>query len=288
MCQLRSYAKCAKPSTTEETSGWQKLTFSEILHSHSSGGLHLCVGIDPTASALHEWGLEDSAQGAKQFSLQMLEAATGISKIVKPQVAYFERFGARGYQALTDVIQAAREYGLLVIADAKRNDIGSTIDAYSRAWLGDDAPMQVDAITVTPYLGFEALEPLFRRAVDSGSYVFVVARSSNPEGSQLQMHGASPLWHTVLEDIAEWSAKNGTNTIGAVVGATVLTDLKYALDRLRTSYFLAPGIGAQGASIQDVRRLGGGVERVIASSSRALARHGPEVSNIRGALTQMQ
>ena len=254
------------------------------MRSRTSGGLSVCVGIDPTAHALHKWGMEDSPHGARQFSLRLLEAANGIAGIVKPQVAYFERFGARGYEVLTDVVKEARARGLLVIADAKRNDIGSTIDAYSQAWLGKDAPISVDAITVSPYLGFEALEPLIQRAHTVGAYVFVVARSSNPEGTALQNYGTPPMWHTVLDNISDWSSRNGIDTVGAVVGATVLSDLKFALERLPDAFVLAPGIGAQGATIQDVQKVGFGVERIIASSSRALAEAGPKLSDIRRAL----
>ena len=214
----------------------------------------------------------------------MLEAAADTATLVKPQVAYFERFGAEGYTVLTDVIREARRQGLLVLADAKRGDIGPTIDAYGRAWLGRDAPMQVDAMTVTPYLGFASLRPLLERAYGAGAYIFVVARSSNPEGTALQEHGSPKIWQQILEDIAMWEQNRGNKTVGAVVGATVPADLKYALDRLPEAYFLAPGIGQQGATIEDVASLTECRRRIIVSSSRALAANGPIVSDIRAAI----
>jgi orotidine-5'-phosphate decarboxylase len=216
--------------------------------------LSVCVGIDPTPATLSAWGLDDTAEGARKFAQTMLEAAKNNVSLVKPQVAYFERFGAKGYAVLSDVIKEARQMGLLVLADAKRGDIGSTIDAYSAAWLGSKAPMQVDAITVTPYLGFGSLAPLLDRAHDAGAYVFVVARSSNPEATRLQEHGSPKMWHKILDDIADWEQSHGNRTIGAVVGATVPSDLKYALDRLPHAYFLAPGIGQQGCHISRCSR----------------------------------
>lgn len=260
------------------------MSFVDTLSQSPQSELTYCVGIDPAPQTLATWGLEDSIKGARSFAFTMLEAAIDTAALVKPQVAYFERFGAEGYSVLTDIIREARRQGLLVIADAKRGDIGPTMDAYGSAWLGSGAPMQVDAITVTSYLGFASLEPLLVRAHDSGAYVFVVARSSNPEGTTLQEHGSPKIWHQLLEDIAMWDEKRGHNTIGAVVGATVPADLKYALDRLPAAYFLAPGIGKQGATIEDVAALTECQRRIIVSSSRALAAHGPDVSKIRAAI----
>jgi len=113
----------------------------------------LCLGIDPSEKELHNWELPDSATGAKEFALRCIEAAEGRIGIVKPQVAFFERFGSSGFLALEEVLQAARDLGLLVISDAKRGDIGSTMLGYAQAWFGDDSPLRVDALTVSPYLG---------------------------------------------------------------------------------------------------------------------------------------
>ncbi|MCR9061967.1 MAG: orotidine-5'-phosphate decarboxylase, partial [Rhodobacteraceae bacterium] len=217
------------------------MSLFDVLSKAAAADLTTCVGIDPTPETLLGWGLDDTADGAREFAFKMLEAAENNVAIVKPQVAYFERSGTEGYAALTDVIQQARKIGLLVLADAKRGDIGSTVDAYAKAWLGDDAPLQVDAITVTPYLGFGSLEPLLERAVDAGAYVFVVARSSNPVGTSLQGQGTPPIWHGILDSIGAWEQSRGNKTVGAVVGATVPSDLKFALDRLPEAYFLAPG-----------------------------------------------
>lgn len=262
------------------------MSFFEVLSKATPTDLTTCVGIDPTPDTLSAWGLEDTADGARQFSMAMLEAAENTVSVVKPQIAYFERFGVTGYAALTDVIIEARQAGLMVLADAKRGDIGPTINAYSMAWLGHNAPMQVDAITVSPYLGFASLDPLLERAHDAGAYVFVVARSSNPEGTSLQEHGSPKVWHGILDEIATWEQGRGNRTVGAVVGATAPLDLKYALDRLPDAYFLAPGIGHQGATLDDVRELTSNRKRIIVNSSRALAANGPRVSDIRAVIHQ--
>lgn len=260
------------------------MSFVDTLSRSPQSELAYCVGIDPAPQTLTAWGSEDSVKGARSFAFTMLEAAIDYAQLIKPQVAYFERFGANGYALLTDVVREARRQGLLVLADAKRGDIGPTMEAYGSAWLGNDAPMQVDAVTVTPYLGFWSLKPLLERACHSGAYVFVVARSSNPEGTLVQEHGSPKVWHQLLEEIAAWEEDRGHKTVGAVVGATVPADLKYALDRLPAAYFLAPGIGKQGATIEDVAALTECRRRIIVSSGRALAANGAIVSDIRAAI----
>jgi orotidine-5'-phosphate decarboxylase len=261
------------------------MSLIEVLSKAPRANHTVCVGIDPTPYILSTWGLDDTAEGAWSFGLAMLEAAQNKAALVKPQVAYFERFGAEGYSVLTDLIGEARQMGLLVLADAKRGDIGPSVDAYAQGSLGRSAPMHVDAITVTPYLGFGSLTPLFSRALDTGAYVFVVARSSNPEGTSLQEHGSPKLWHRVLDDIAEWEQTRGNRTVGAVVGATVPSDLRYALECLPNAYILAPGIGQQGATLEDINDVTSDKKRIIVSSSRALAASGPQVADIRNAIS---
>src|SRR5690606_17831545 len=117
----------------------------------------LCVGIDPHAALLEQWGLSQNADGVRSFGLAVVDAAAGRVGVVKPQVAFFERFGSKGFAALEDVISHARKAGLLVLADAKRGDIGSTMAGYASAWLAPGAPLESDAVTVSPYLGPESL-----------------------------------------------------------------------------------------------------------------------------------
>jgi len=209
--------------------GKKSVSFFQNYHERKTSPINLCVGIDPTPDTMFGWGLDDTPSGILEFGRFMLEAVSDAVMVVKPQVAYFERFGSDGYEALSMIIAEARERGLLVIADAKRGDIGSTTDAYAQAWLGANAPLRVDAITVNPYLGLGSLEPLLHHAAESGAYVFVVVRSSNPEGSSIQLQGNPPVWKRLIDEIAEWSEKNEPETVGAVVGATVIADLEYAL-----------------------------------------------------------
>jgi len=257
------------------------VTFFQSYHGRKANPINLCVGIDPTPDTMLAWGLDDTPSGILEFGRTMLEAVSGIVSVVKPQVAYFERFGSDGYHALSMIIAEAQERRLLVIADAKRGDIGSTTDAYAQAWLGANAPLRVDAITVNPYLGLGSLKPLLRHAASSGAYVFVVVRSSNPEGSSIQLQGNPPVWKRLIGEIAAWSDKNGRETVGAVIGATVIAELDYALRHLPDALFLAPGIGKQGASISDLSDISAGLDRVIASSSRGIAAHGPDVEALK-------
>lgn len=246
-----------------------------------------CVGIDPSDALLSEWRLPQSAEGALRFSQAILSAASGVVQVVKPQVAYFEQFGAAGYHALTEVIAQARDMGLLVIADAKRGDIGSTSDAYARAWFGPSAPMQVDALTVSPYLGFGSIEPMLNRAAETNAYIFVVVRSSNPEGTAIQTAGQPQVWRSLLDDIGNWSIRHNAKTVGAVVGATVPPDLKLAMAQLPEAFFLAPGIGKQGATVADLHALGLPLNRVIVSSSRGVAETGPDPQQLRTAVAAL-
>ncbi|ETX29373.1 orotidine-5'-phosphate decarboxylase [Roseivivax isoporae] len=246
-----------------------------------------CVGIDPSTALLQAWGLPDDAGGALDFARALLAASEGLVPVVKPQVAYFERFGADGFAALTRVLAEARDRGLKVIADAKRGDIGTSCEAYAAAWFGPRAPMRADALTVAPYLGVGSLVPVFEAAAADGAYVFVVARSSNPEGERLQQAGAGPVWRDVLDAIAEWEAGAGTpRTVGAVVGATAPGDLRQAVAALPEALFLAPGIGAQGASAGDLAAEGLSTPNILLSSSRAIARLGPDRGALRAGIEE--
>src|ERR1700728_303573 len=145
----------------------------------------LCGGIDPSASLLAQWGLPDDAQGAYTMGARCIECFAPWAAAVKLNAAFFERFGAAGYSTLEALLREARVAGLLTIGDAKRGDIASTNAAYAQAWLAD-GPLSVDALTVSPYLGFDALTPYFDAAAAGGRGIFVVVRRSNPEGRAVQ------------------------------------------------------------------------------------------------------
>jgi orotidine-5'-phosphate decarboxylase len=242
----------------------------------------LCVGIDPHASLLAEWGLETSAAGAREFGLRVVEAASTRVGIVRPQVSFFERYGSAGFAALEDVIAAARDAGLVVIADAKRGDIGSTMDAYAGAWLTPGSPLEADAVTVNPFLGVGSLAPVFDLAEKSGKGVFVLAATSNPEAFETQRAHLDGGETVSARIVAELSARNAQHTregewgdLGLVIGGTVdWADAGLAAFS-PPAPILGPGFGHQGAGVDDLDRFGAAAEWVIASESRSILRAGP-------------
>lgn len=252
----------------------------------------VCVGIDPHASLLSSWGLTDDAHGVREFSLRVIDALGGRVAAFKPQSAFFERHGSRGVAVLEEVIAACREVGSLSIVDAKRGDIGSTMDGYAQAYLSDSSRLAGDAVTLSPYLGVGSLAPALELARRTGRGVFVLALTSNPEGASVQharrASGAS-VAGDVVSQLAEFNArcdKLHLGPAGIVVGATVgdaIERLGLDLPALRGA-FLAPGVGAQGAGVAQVRQVFAGVEdAVLASSSRAILSAGPSMSALRQA-----
>lgn len=246
----------------------------------------LVWGLDPSGALLEDWGLGDTADGLDRFADIVIEAAAGTVGLVKPQSAFYERHGWRGFRTLQRLIAEARGTGLLVILDVKRGDVGTTNDAYAEAFLGADAPLAADAVTVHPYLGLAAMDAFVTRAHAAGSALLVVTRSSNAEGRAIQAAGRTPgrsVEQTLLREIGELNARlapGGIGPIGAVVGPT---HLEPALDLATTNgLFLAPGVGAQGATAADVARVFAAVpDRVMPSASRMLLAAGPDAGRLR-------
>ncbi|OJX64989.1 MAG: orotidine 5'-phosphate decarboxylase [Micrococcales bacterium 73-13] len=221
----------------------------------------LCLGIDPHAALLAEWGttLED-------FGARAVEAAAGVVDWVKPQAAFYEAHGARGFAALESTIERARAAGLRVIVDAKRGDIGSTMQGYADAWLRDGL-----WLTVNPYLGVGALAPAIDAALRHGGGLFVLCATSNPEGARIQQAVTATGRTVAAEVLDEVQARgSGSGRLGVVIGATV--DLAaYGLDLAAApdAPILAPGFGAQGARLAELRRVfGPAADRVVANVSR--------------------
>jgi orotidine-5'-phosphate decarboxylase len=246
----------------------------------------LCAGIDPSSELLASWGLSDDAAGLRAFCAACVEGFADVVSVVKPQVAFFERHGAAGLAELERFIAEANAAGLIVIADAKRGDIDSTAAAYADAWLGTASPLAVDAVTVHPYLGLGALAPLVDLGAANGRGIIVVARSSNPEGRDLQQAVTADgraVEDMLLAGIAELNGSPGvpTGTVGAVVGAT-LEPSAFALSQLG-GVILAPGLGAQGAGPADVAARFAGCRpgSVLPSSSRGLLKEGPDPAALR-------
>lgn len=248
----------------------------------------LCVGIDPHPPLLRAWGLPETADGVARFADICVEAFVGNVALVKPQVAFFEAYGSAGYAVLERTIAALREGGTLVVADAKRGDIGSTMSAYAQAWLGDGSPLVSDAVTVSPYLGFGALDPAVTLAGETGRGLFALARTSNPEGGTLQESrtAAGPSVAQSMVDAAVAQNRDGNDTIGLVIGATRGHGLNLSEF---TGPILAPGLGAQGATVTDLAEIfEGSRELLLPNTSRDVLRHGPAVSALRDAAERIR
>lgn len=245
----------------------------------------LCVGIDPHASLLADWGLSDDIGGLERFTRTVIEALAGQVAVLKPQSAFFERFGSRGIAVLERAVADARSAGALVLMDAKRGDIGSTMAAYAATYLDTNSPLFSDAVTVSPYLGYGSLRPALDLARENGCGVFVLALTSNPEGAEVQRATAAdgrPLAQVVLDHLARENAgAQPLGSFGAVVGATLEES---GVDLAINGPLLAPGIGAQGASAADLPRVfRDAVREVLPSISRGVLRHGPSVAALRAA-----
>lgn len=243
----------------------------------------LCAGIDPHASLLEEWGLPVSVDGLSRFADICVEALGPTAAVIKPQVAFFEVFGSGGFAVLEKVIRGCQAAGALVLADAKRGDIGSTMQAYATAWLDDVSPLCSDAVTVSPYLGFGSLDPAVEAARASERGVFALARTSNPEGARIQLADADgrAVGQTVVDAAAEQNG-DGSATVGLVVGATRAHGLD--LTGLQGP-ILAPGLGAQGAAPADLVDVFADADAawLLPASSRGVLRSGPAIAELRSA-----
>jgi orotidine-5'-phosphate decarboxylase len=246
----------------------------------------LCLGIDPHPELLQAWSLPVSADGLAAFC-DICVAAYADFAIVKPQVAFFETYGAAGYAVLERTMAALRDAGVLVLADAKRGDIGSTMAAYAAAWTGD-SPLAADAVTASPYLGFGSLQPLLDSAAAHGRGVFVLAATSNPEGASVQraQAGDRPVAQLIVDEAAAANRALAPGTVGVVVGAT-LTEVPDV--SALGGPVLVPGVGFQGGRPGALRGLGGAVAgQLLPAVSREVLRAGPDVAAVRAAGERMR
>ncbi|HEY9481336.1 MAG TPA: orotidine-5'-phosphate decarboxylase [Micromonosporaceae bacterium] len=246
----------------------------------------LCVGIDPHPDLLVRWGLSDSPDGLSRFAQIAVDALADRIAVIKPQSAFFERFGSRGIATLESTIRQLRDAGAIVLLDVKRGDIGSTAAAYASAYLDPVSPMYVDAMTASPYLGFWSLQPVIEMAATYGGGVFVLAMTSNPEGATVQQARAvdgRTVAQQVVDEISQVNmGAEPFGAVGAVIGATVGA---VGLDVTNINGpMLAPGLGVQGGTVADLRTVfGDDLSRVIPSSSRGLLAAGPDVAALRDA-----
>jgi orotidine-5'-phosphate decarboxylase len=268
------------------------MTFGARLSDAIDNRGRFCAGIDPHPELLDAWGLTDSANGLEKFALTAVEAIAGTAAVIKPQSAFFERQGSRGIAVLEQVVEGCRELGALVLLDVKRGDIGTTAQGYADAYLDTNSPLCVDAVTVSPYLGVGSLSPFIDTALANDAGVFVLALTSNPEGPQVQhavTEDGRSVAGTVLDAVATRNAAaDGLGSVGVVVGAAV--DLPADLGSRTLDVngpVLVPGIGAQGGTVDDVRRVfGPAVRNVLPSSSREILGAGPDKVALREAVVR--
>ncbi|MCL2653069.1 MAG: orotidine-5'-phosphate decarboxylase [Propionibacteriaceae bacterium] len=249
----------------------------------------LCVGVDPHPASVAAWGLPDDIAGLEKFSRGLVAALADDVACFKPQSAFFEAFGPAGLTVLAAVLRDIADAGAISILDVKRGDIGSTMDAYARAYLADGAPLAADAITVSPFQGFGSLSPAIDLAKATGRGVFVLARTSNTEGEAVQLAAAydgpnqssidSPnVGSLIASQAADANKAAGTPLVGLVIGAT-LNVLDINLQDF-DGWVLAPGIGAQGGTMEHLRGLFAGHPdawpRVLPTVSRSVADAGPD------------
>jgi orotidine-5'-phosphate decarboxylase len=241
------------------------------------------MGIDPHPFLLESWGLSNDVHGVREFALRAVDAAAGNVGMIKPQVAFFERFGSAGYAVLEESFALARSAGLLVIADVKRGDLSSSVDAYGQAWLTPGSPLEADAMTAVAYQGVSELSGPFELARDAGKGIFVLAATSNASAHSIQSarivdgeHEGATVAASVVRDVRALNSESGLGSFGVVVGATVnVVDYGMRVEELIDLPILAPGFGAQGAQVEQARELyGPAVVNTIVTVSRSVLQEG--------------
>ena len=232
------------------------MNFADSLIKATQQKSPVCVGIDPALKKLPE-GITPDASGVLTFCKGIIDATKDIAACVKPQMAYFEVLGWEGMKVFFEVCAYAKKQGLLVIADGKRNDIGSTCDAYAEAYLKKESP--IDALTVSPYLGSDGIKPFIERCKQNDKGIFVLVKTSNASSGELQdlVVGDESVHEHMAQLVASWGAdclgaESHYSYVGAVVGATYPEELKYLRSLMPNTPILIPGYGAQGGTAADV------------------------------------
>lgn len=242
-------------------------------------GTPICVGLDPRLKQIpkyikekhvkrHKDPFEAAAQSIFEFNKGIIDAVCEVVPVCKPQIAFYEQYGASGFRVFAETVKYAKEKGLLVIADAKRNDIGSTAEAYAKAFLGkidlfdeEVSVIDADAVTVTPYLGFDGVKPFIEECKKFGKGIFVLVKTSNFSSGDLQDRETKDddlkNYELVANFVESWGAdeigKSGYSFVGAVVGATYPKEAEKLRQLMPNAIFLVPGYGAQGGSAADCR-----------------------------------
>lgn len=231
--------------------------FADALTAAIKAKSPICVGIDPALNKLPA-GISKDAAGVLEFSKGIIDEIAMIAACIKPQMAYFEVLGWEGMKVFWEVCEYAKKKDLLVIADGKRNDIGSTCEAYADAYLFRGSP--IDALTVTPYLGSDGITPFIERCTKNDKGIFVLVKTSNESSGEIQdITGGDEMVHEQVAQLTEsWGMhhigpKTNLSFVGAVVGATYPEEMKYLRTLMPHIPFLIPGYGAQGGTIDDVK-----------------------------------
>ncbi len=228
----------------------------------------VCVGLDPAIDRIAQAldvspeeaaaGPESAADSIWRFNQRIMEAVRPYCAVIKPQSAFYERWGPPGVEALRRTIELCRQMGLICLVDAKRNDIASTAAAYAQAYLGDGS-LSADALTVNPYLGADGIDPFLQEARGHGKGIFVLVKTSNPSSIQIQdqsLQDGRLLYEHVGDLVEEWGQASigdcGYSNVGAVVGATFPGELSALRERMPHTWFLIPGYGSQGGTASDV------------------------------------
>lgn len=255
--------------------------FADALTKHINETSPVCVGLDPQLSQLPK-DIEKTPAGILAFNKGIIDAVKDIAACVKPQIAFYEVFRGLGIDVFWETCAYAKEKGLLVIADIKRGDIGSTCEAYADAYLNAESPC--DAVTVNPYLGFDGILPFLERCIQNEKGMFVLVKTSNPNSGEIQdLPVGDEVVHEYLAQlITQWGAehcgpKSHLSCIGAVVGATYPEELHYLRSLMPKTPFLIPGYGVQGGTAKDVKNgfLADGTGAIINSSRGIIyASHG--------------
>lgn len=263
----------------------------------------LCVGIDPHPAILDHWGLPRTAAGVEQCARGVIEAVADRVALVKPQSAFFEAHGSAGIAALERVLADARDAGLITVLDVKRGDIGSTMAAYVQAYLADGAPLAADAITLSPYLGPGSLDAAINEAGQTGRGVYLLAATSNPEATSVQQAvsaGGSTISQSVVDAAVAYNLQQHSGdddgdrrqwgSVGVVIGATIGAETATALDLSGfCGTILAPGLGAQGGTADDLRHLfRDRYSQVLPTSSRSIMAAGPDIAALRSMVAEAQ
>lgn len=269
------------------------MTWFERLQSLTAERGNLCAGIDPHPSILASWGLPDDVHGLEACARGMVEALGDVVAVFKPQSAFYEVYGSAGIAVLERVLGDIRDAGALSILDVKRGDIGSTMAGYARAYLADDAPLRADAVTVSPFLGFESLRPAIDLAHETGRGLYVLARTSNPEGAGVQLATAqlatgerATIAQQIIDAAHAENVASGQFAIGLVIGGT-----HASLQCDPTGFngsILVPGIGAQGGRVDQLRSIfGAAADRTLPSASREVMGGGPDREALRARAAQL-